>query len=192
MISKCITYLYAIYVHYEHRSGQSKKECSYPVPSIFDIIICGFTPSVRMFIGQGLSLEARRAAQAERWSANTATVPASVAAATAAASTTAAAAANEWASSAAAASTTAAAKSGLRQFKALKSIRPVRTGPIKFILFVNIPRLFSVYSGINRKNKLYTNNGSHPVVNNINWQLSENQGNSHMFFQPTCSECTIQ
>ena len=115
-------------------------------------IICGFTPTVSMFIGQGLSLEARRAAQAERWSANTATAPASVAAATAAASTTAAAAANEWASPAAAASTTAAAKSGLRQFKALKSIRPVRTGPIKFILFVNIPGLFLVYSGINREN----------------------------------------
>ena len=108
-------------------------------------------------LGQGLSLEARRAAQAERWSANTATAPASVAAATAAASTTAAAAANEWASPAAAASTTAAAKSGLRQFKALKSIRPVRTGPIKFILFVNIPGLFSVYSGLNRENKFYSN-----------------------------------
>ena len=53
-----------------------------------------------MIIGQGLSLEARRAAQAERRSANTATVPASVAAAAAAASTTAAAAANERASSA--------------------------------------------------------------------------------------------
>ena len=92
MISVCIAYFYAIYVHYEHRSGQSKKECSYPVPSIFDIIICGFTPSVRMFIGQGLSLEARRAAQAERRSANTATASASVAAAAAAASTTAAAA----------------------------------------------------------------------------------------------------
>ena len=100
MISVCITYFYAIYIHYEHRSGQSKKECSYPVPSIFDIIICGFTPSVRMFIGQGLSLEARRAAQAERRSANTTTAPASVAAAAAAASTTAAAAANERASSA--------------------------------------------------------------------------------------------
>jgi hypothetical protein len=109
MISICITYFYAIYVHYKHRSGQSKKECSYPVPSIFDLIICGFTPSVRMFIGQGLSLEARRAAQAERQSANTATAPASVAAAAAAASTTAAAAANERASSAAAASTKAAA-----------------------------------------------------------------------------------
>ena len=93
MISVCIAYFYAIYVHYEHRSGQSKKECSYPVPSIFDIIICGFTPSVRMFIGQGLSLEARRAApQAERRSANTATASASVAAAAAAASITAAAA----------------------------------------------------------------------------------------------------
>jgi hypothetical protein len=52
-----------------------------------------------MFIGQGLSLEARRAAQAERRSANTAKAPASVAAAAAAAST-AAAAANERASSA--------------------------------------------------------------------------------------------
>ena len=109
MISVCIAYFYAIYVHYEHRSGQSKKECPYPVPSIFDIIICGFTPSVRMFIGQGLSLEARRAAQAERRTANTATAPASVAAAAAAATTTAAAAANERASSAAAASTSAAA-----------------------------------------------------------------------------------
>ena len=72
MISVCIAYFYAIYVHYEHRSGQSKNECSYPVPSIFDVIICGFTPSVRMFIGQGLSLEAHRAAQAERQAANTA------------------------------------------------------------------------------------------------------------------------
>ena len=100
MISVCIAYFYAIYVHYENRSGQSKKECSYPVPYIFDVIICGLTPSVRMFIGQGFSLEARRATQAERQSANTATVPASVAAAAAAASTTAAAAANERASSA--------------------------------------------------------------------------------------------
>ena len=54
----------------------------------------GWCPSVRMFIGQGLSLEACRTAQAERQSANTATAPASVAAATAAA------AANERASSA--------------------------------------------------------------------------------------------
>jgi len=53
-----------------------------------------------MFIGQGLFLEARCTAQAERQSANTATAPASVAAAAAAASTTAAAAANERASSA--------------------------------------------------------------------------------------------
>ncbi len=37
-----------------------------------------------MFIGQGLSLEARRAAQAERWAANTATAAASEAAAVAA------------------------------------------------------------------------------------------------------------
>jgi len=53
-----------------------------------------------MFIGQVLSLEARRATQAERRSAKTATVPASVAAAAAAASTTAAASVNEWALSA--------------------------------------------------------------------------------------------
>ena len=39
MISVCIAYFYAIYVLYEHRSGQSKKECSYPVPSIFDILL---------------------------------------------------------------------------------------------------------------------------------------------------------
>ncbi len=45
-----------------------------------------------MFIGQGLSLEARHAAQAERWAANTATAAASAAAAAAAASTAAAAA----------------------------------------------------------------------------------------------------
>jgi hypothetical protein len=50
------------------------------------------TPSVSMFIGQGLSLEARHAAQAERRSANTATAPASAAAAAAAASTAATAA----------------------------------------------------------------------------------------------------
>ena len=81
MISVCIAYFYAIYVHYEHCSGQSKKECSYPVPSIFDIIICGFTPSVRMFIGQVLSLEARRAAHAERRAANTAMAQAYVSAA---------------------------------------------------------------------------------------------------------------
>ena len=78
MIFRKCRILYAMSVHSEHRSGQSKKECSYPVPSIFDTIFCGFTPSVRMFIGQGLSLEARRAAQAERRSANTATTPASV------------------------------------------------------------------------------------------------------------------
>jgi len=40
-----------------------------------------FTPSVSMFIGQGLSLEARHAAQAERRSANTATAAASATAA---------------------------------------------------------------------------------------------------------------
>ena len=54
-----------------------------------------------MYIGQGFSLEARRAAQAERRAANTATAAASAAAAAAAASTpAAAAAATESASSA--------------------------------------------------------------------------------------------
>ena len=52
---------------------------------------------------------------------------------------------------------------GINIYAGIKSIRPVRTGPIKFILFVNIPGLFSVYSGINRENKFYSNNGSHPV-----------------------------
>jgi hypothetical protein len=77
-------------VHYEHHSGQSKKECSYPVPSkkqrkIPISINVGYllTPSVSMFI-EGLSLEARHAAQAERRSANTAMAPASAAAAAAA------------------------------------------------------------------------------------------------------------
>ena len=46
-----------------------------------------------MYIGQGMSLEARRADQAEKWAANTATAAASAAAAAAAASTPAAAAA---------------------------------------------------------------------------------------------------
>jgi hypothetical protein len=64
------------------------------------IFICGFTPSVRKFIGQDLSLGARRAAQAERRSAITAKVPASEAAGAAAAASTAAAAANERALSA--------------------------------------------------------------------------------------------
>ncbi len=42
------------------------------------------TPSGSMFLGQGLSLEARHAAQAERRAANTATAAASEAAAAAA------------------------------------------------------------------------------------------------------------
>jgi hypothetical protein len=50
------------------------------------------TPSVSMFIGQGLSLEARHAAQAERGAANTATAAASEAAAAVANSMAAAAA----------------------------------------------------------------------------------------------------
>jgi len=33
---------------------------------------------------------------------------------------------------------------------------------IKFILFVNIPHLFLVYSGINWANKFYTNFGKSP------------------------------
>ncbi len=33
MIIRMYRIIYAISVHYEHRSGQSKKECSYPVPS---------------------------------------------------------------------------------------------------------------------------------------------------------------
>jgi hypothetical protein len=48
---------------------------------------------------------------------------------------------------------------GINIYARIKSIRPVRTGPIKFILFVNIPHLFSVYSGINRAK----NFGSHPI-----------------------------
>jgi hypothetical protein len=52
---------------------------------------------------------------------------------------------------------------GINIYAGIKSIRPVRTGPIKLILFINIPGLFSVYSGINRENKFYSNNGSHPV-----------------------------
>ena len=51
-------------------------------PHIFPIY-SDFHP-ISMFIGQGLSLEARHAAQAERRSANTATAPASAAAAAAA------------------------------------------------------------------------------------------------------------
>ena len=57
------------------------------------------TPSASMFIGQGLTLEAHHATQAERQSANTTKAPTSAAAAAAAAST-AAAAATEQASSA--------------------------------------------------------------------------------------------
>jgi hypothetical protein len=52
---------------------------------------------------------------------------------------------------------------GINIYAGIKSIHPVRPGPKKFILFVNIPGLFSVYSGINRENKFYTNNGSHPI-----------------------------
>ncbi len=48
MIIRMYNILYAISVHIEHRSEQSKKECSYPVPSKkqrknphFDNINCG-------------------------------------------------------------------------------------------------------------------------------------------------------
>ena len=51
---------------------------------------------------------------------------------------------------------------GINIYASIKSIHHVRTGSIDFILFVNIPRLFSVYSGINRENKFYSNNGRHP------------------------------
>ncbi len=73
------------------------------------------TPSVSMFIGQGLSLEARHAAHAERQAANTATAAASEAAA-AVANPMAAAAAD---SMAAAAALTNRASSASRPFFAL-------------------------------------------------------------------------
>ena len=64
------------------------------IPILITIkLIVYLPPSVSMYIGQGLSLEARRAAQAERRAANTGTAAAPVAAAAAAASTPAAAAA---------------------------------------------------------------------------------------------------
>ena len=47
MIFRMYRILYAMSVHYKHRSGQSKKEFLYPVPFIFDIIICGFALSCR-------------------------------------------------------------------------------------------------------------------------------------------------
>jgi len=53
---------------------------------------------------------------------------------------------------------------GINIYAGIKSICPVRTGPIKCILFVNIRRLFSIYSSINRENIFYTNNGSHPLA----------------------------
>ena len=46
---------------------------------------------------------------------------------------------------------------GINIYAGINFFRPVRTGPIKFILFVNIPGLFSVYSGLNRENKFYSN-----------------------------------
>jgi len=53
---------------------------------------------------------------------------------------------------------------GINVYASIKSIHHVLTGSIDFILFVNIPRLFSVYSGINPENKFYSNNGRHPVA----------------------------
>jgi len=47
-----------------------------------------------------------------------------------------------------------------------KNYSPCPDRADRFILFVNIPRLFSVYSGINRENKFYSNNGSHPLLRN--------------------------
>jgi len=79
---------------------RAKKNVRTLFPPFLILLFVDSPHQSRMFIGQGLSLEARRAAQAERRSANTATASASVAAAAAAASTTAAAAANERASSA--------------------------------------------------------------------------------------------
>ena len=58
----------------------------------FLILLFVDSPHLSLFIGQGLTLDARHAAQAERRSANTAKAPASAAAAAAAASTAAAAA----------------------------------------------------------------------------------------------------
>jgi len=52
---------------------------------------------------------------------------------------------------------------GINIYASIKSIRPVRPGPINFILLVNITHLFSVYFGINSANKFYTNFGSHPI-----------------------------
>jgi hypothetical protein len=75
---------------------KTKKKSTFFIILIVDYFL---TPSASMFIGQGLTLEAHHAAQAERQSANTTKAPASAAAAAAAAST-AAAAATEQASSA--------------------------------------------------------------------------------------------
>ena len=71
MVSICFIYL----CHYDYRGGQSNFECSYKakIKSI-----------VSMYIGQGVSLEARYAAQAERRAANTAMAQASASAAAAA------------------------------------------------------------------------------------------------------------
>ncbi len=72
-------------VHYEHRHRwtEQKNMCTlFPQKkkkkSIVDYLL---TPSASMFIGQGLTLEAGHAAQAERRSANTIKAPASAAAA---------------------------------------------------------------------------------------------------------------
>ena len=55
---------------------------------------------------------------------------------------------------------------GINIYAGIKSIRPFRADKIysirKYSRF--ILGLFSVYSGINRDNKFYSNNGSHPIV----------------------------
>ena len=85
-------YVLSISVHYDSRGGQKVLNVRTLFPpknrekihiSIKNVDYYMLTPSVSMFI-EGLSLEARHAAQAERRSANTATAPASVAAAAAA------------------------------------------------------------------------------------------------------------
>ena len=45
---------------------------------------------------------------------------------------------------------------GINIYAGIKSIRLVRTGPIKIFLFVNIWRLFSIYSGINKTVRIET------------------------------------
>jgi hypothetical protein len=62
---------------------------------------------------------------------------------------------------------------GINIYAGIKSICPVRTGPIKFILFVNIPGLFLVYSGINRENKFYSNNIMAVTQSNLQFVIAK-------------------